>query len=270
MVGDPVAHSLSPRLFSSLASHLGLPLEYRAERVSPKEFPSFLAGVREGSYAGLSVTLPHKEAALSLSDEASASARAVGAANTLLLHGTTLLADNTDAVGLTRALGQHRVALAGARVLILGAGGAARAAAAAARGAGAQKVWVANRTVRHARQLAEAQGATAVPLTAQALPPLLPEVDVLVQATSLGLGRPEETALPAGCVLHARLAVVDMVYQPVETALLRAARAAGARCVDGLWMLVHQGAEQLRLWTGVEVAAPLLETLHAELAGEAR
>jgi len=269
VVGDPVAHSKSPRLFSSLARHLGLQLEYRAERVSPAEFPAFLARVREGSYQGLSVTLPHKEAALRLADGASESARAVGAANTLLVEGKSLLAHNTDAVGLVRALARHRVALGGARVLVLGAGGAARAAAAAARAAGAQQVWVANRTVVRAQRLAEAFGATAVPLSSVALAPLLPEVDVVVQATSAGLGRPLETALPAGCVLHARLAVVDMVYQPVQTALLRAAQAAGAVCVDGLWVLVHQAVEQLRLWTAVEAGPPLVETLHAELLGGA-
>jgi shikimate dehydrogenase len=268
VVGDPVAHSASPRLFATLGRHLGLVLDYRAERITAEEFPSFLARVREGAYRGVSVTLPHKEAALRLSDDASEAARAVGAANTLVLsEGMRLLADNTDGVGLLRALAEYGVSLKDKRVLVLGAGGAARAAVHAARTAGARSVHVSNRTPRRAEQLAAALGAAAVRLEAPALQPLLEATDVLLQASAAGLLRPEETALPPGCVLHPRLTVLDMVYRPLETALLRAARAAGARPIDGLWMLIHQGLEQLRLWTKAEAQPGLVARVHAELSG---
>jgi shikimate dehydrogenase len=267
VVGDPVAHSASPRLFAALGRHLGRVLDYRTERIGEGEFPSFLARVRQGAYRGLSVTLPHTEATVRLADEASLAARAVGAANTLVLGaGGRLLADNTDGVGLLRALAWHGVSLKDKRVLVLGAGGAARAAVHAARTAGARAVHVSNRTQGRAEQLATALGAVAVPLEAPVLQPVLEAADVLVQASAAGLSRPGETALPVGCVLHPRLTVLDMVYQPLETALLRDARAAGARPIDGLWMLIHQGLEQLRLWTEVEAQTDLAARVHAELS----
>jgi shikimate dehydrogenase len=263
VVGDPVAHSASPRLFAALARQLGLALEYRAERVEAAAFPGFLQGVRRGAYQGLSVTLPHKEAALRLADSAAPSARAVGAANTLVVREGRLEAHNSDGVGLLRALAGQGVTLKAARVLVLGAGGAARAAVQAAQASGATAVWVSNRTPERAQRLAEAFGAVAVP-TAR-LASLLLDVDVLLQASAAGLSRPDESALPAGCVLHPRLTVLEMVYQPLQTQLLRDARASGARGVDGLWMLIHQALEQWRLWTGVEAAPEVAPALHAEL-----
>ncbi len=268
VLGDPVAHSLSPRLFTALAARLRLPLDYRAQRVTAEDFPRFLARARAGDFQGLSVTLPHKEAALALADSASETARAVGAANCLVVKGGKLLAHNTDGVGLTRALAGRGVRLSAARVLVLGAGGAARAAAHAAHAAGASALWVSNRTEDRAATVAAAFGGRALPLQAEALQPVLDQADVLVQASAAGLGRPGETALPAGCVLHRGLTVLDMVYQPLETALLRAARAAGAEGVDGLWMLIHQALEQLRLWTGTEAPDGLAATLHQDLLAE--
>lgn len=267
VVGDPVEHSLSPRLFLALGRHLGLPLDYCAERVTEADFPGFLRSVRVGTYQGLSVTLPHKEAALRLADEASVSARAVGAANTLVLRDGKLLAHNTDGVGLLRALEGQGVRLGGARVLVLGAGGAARAAVQAARASGAKSVLVSNRTPERALMLAEALGATAI--VRDELPRLLPDVDVLLQASAAGLGRPTESALPKGCVLHPRLTVLDMVYLPLQTQLLTDAQSAGARTVDGLWMLVYQALEQCRLWTGVEAPPGVAAALHEELRREA-
>jgi shikimate dehydrogenase len=271
LIGDPVAHSASPRLFAAIARELGLALVYRAERVPAGDLASFLDRVRSGTYQGLSVTLPHKEAVFRMADSATAAARATGAANTLAVRsGGTLEADNTDVAGLLRALTEHGVKLAGASVLVLGAGGAARAAVQASREQGARFLAVANRTPERARVLVEALGGRAVALERSALQPLLDGADVLVQASAAGLSRPEETPLPAGCVLHRNLTVLDMVYQPLETALLRAARNAGARTVDGLWMLVHQGLEQLRIWTGAEAPSALPAKLHAELAGGLR
>jgi shikimate dehydrogenase len=269
VVGDPVAHSASPRLFSALGRALGVSLDYRAERVTEAELPSFLERVRGGAFHALSVTLPHKEAALRLADGASEAARAVGAANTLVCTDGRLQAHNTDGVGLLRALAQKGVTLKEARVLVLGAGGAARAAVHAVRTAGAARVFVANRTAARATRLAEALGAVAVPLEEAPLQAVLAEAEVLVQASAAGLGRPGETALPRGCVLHPRLTVLDMVYQPLETQLLKDARAAGATCVDGLWMLVHQAVEQLRLFTALEAGQAVAEAVHAQLCKEA-
>jgi shikimate dehydrogenase len=267
VIGDPVAHSASPRLFALLAKQLDFPFDYAAVRVTSSELPAFLARVRQGAFQGLSVTLPHKEAALRLAETASETARAMGAANTLSLRAAGRLeADNTDGLGLVRALASHGVSLGGARVLVLGAGGAALAAAQASRAAGARALFISNRTHPRAEALAMEFGGVAVPLTAPGLQPVLAEAEVLLHATSAGLCSSSETALPPGCVLHRGLTVLDMVYQPLETALLRTARASGARTVDGLWMLVHQALEQLRLWTGVEAPPTLAAHLHLALA----
>jgi len=267
VIGDPISHSASPRLFAALGRALGTALDYGAIRVTEAELPSFLQEARAGAYRGLSVTSPHKESVLELVESVTEVARRVGAANTIaVLPGKKLEAHSTDGVGLVHALGEHGVTLAGGSVMVLGAGGAARAAVQASLAAGARTVHVANRTPARAEALARALGARAVELDRASLQPLLDAATVLIQATSAELSRPGETPLPAGCVLHPELTVLDMVYQPRETTLLRAAREAGARTVDGLWMLVHQGLEQFRCWTGTAVPAGIARRLHGELA----
>jgi shikimate dehydrogenase len=266
VIGDPVAHSASPRLFQWLAQQLGLDLSYEARRVSVVDFPGVVAELRAGRWSGLSVTLPHKLTALEAADVRDPTALEVGAANCLVrAPNGQLSAHNTDVEGITRALEHHGVGLAGARVLVLGAGGAARAAAAAARRSGAYLV-VANRTFVRSQILAESFAGWAVPLDADTLAPILRETDIILQASAAGLDAADDPALPPGCVLHPGLTVMDMVYRPLWTRTLREAQAAGARAVDGLWMLVFQGLAQLRLWTQVEAPAGTAEALHAHLA----
>jgi shikimate dehydrogenase len=267
VIGDPVAHSASPRLFQWLARRLDLDLSYEALRVSVVDLPGVVAELRAGRWSGLSVTLPHKLAAFEAADVRVPTALEVGAANCLArTPNGQLTAHNTDLEGITRALEHHGVALAGARVLLLGAGGAARAAAAAARRSGARDLVIANRTFARAQILAEAFGGWAVPLDADTLAPILRETDILLQASAAGLEAADEPALPPGCVIHPGLTVMDMVYRPLWTRTLREAQAAGARAVDGLWMLVFQGLAQLRVWTQVEAPGGTAEALHAHLA----
>jgi shikimate dehydrogenase len=267
VIGDPVAHSASPRLFQWLAQRLDLDLSYEACRVSVADFPGVVAELQAGRWSGVSVTLPHKLAALAVADVRDQTALEVGAANCLARASNgQLTAHNTDLEGITRALEHHGVGLAGARVLLVGAGGAARAAAAAARRAGAGALVITNRTFVRGQALAEAFGGWAVPLETDTLAPILRETDVVVQASAAGLDAAEESALPPGCVLHPGLTVMDMVYRPLWTRTLRQARATGARSLDGLWMLVFQGLAQLRLWTQVEVPAETADALHAHLA----
>lgn len=267
VIGEPIAHSASPRMFEWLADRLGLPLTYEAVRVPPEGLAGFLEEARAGRWDGVSVTLPHKQNALVLADRSDPRAARTGAAN-CLVRGTDgrLVAHNTDVEGLARALAHHAVPLGGARVLLLGSGGAARAAAAAAREAGVRRLWIANRGPTRALDLASGFDGEALPLTAEALAPVLPGVDLVLQATSVGLDAPGDSPLPPGCVLHDRLTVMDMVYRPLRTRLLREAQAAGARTVDGLWMLVFQGLAQLRLWTGAEGGADVAPALHRHLA----
>ena len=273
VIGDPVAHSASPRMFSWLADRLGLELVYEAVRVRPPELPEVLEALHAGRWDGLSVTAPHKEAALALADGRTSLAVEAGAANCLQRTAVAqVMAHNTDVLGIERALEHHHLSLRGARVLILGAGGAARAAAAAASRAGAASLTLAARKPPRAAFLADRFGGTAVPLTRQGLAPVLPATDVLLQATPVGLADPDggvaaqTSVLPDGCVLHRSLTVMDMVYRPLRTRLLADALAASARPIDGLWMLVFQGLAQLELWTGVVPPDGTAEALHAHLA----
>jgi shikimate dehydrogenase len=208
-------------------------------------------------FAGANVTVPHKLAALDAADEASAAAREIGAANTLTFSNGGIIADNTDAAGLLRAIGGS---VRGQRSLVLGAGGAARAAVwALVRAGAAVKVW--NRTPQRAAALAAELGAAAVECGGGRMP--LADYDLVLNATTVGLAADDRSldALPFDpAELRSGSVVVDFVYAGEETALARRARAGGARVVDGLEVLVQQGAASLRIWTGRE---PPIEAMRA-------
>jgi shikimate dehydrogenase len=227
---------------------LGLDAVYVAFDVGPDALPAAITGARALGIRQLAVSIPHKEAALHLAEDVDATARRIGAVNTLTLHEGRFVGANTDWVGAVRAL-ERDGPLAGKRAVVLGAGGAARAVVFGLQERGA-RVSVLNRSVDRARALADALGAEhAGPLGDLATRPC----DVLVNTTSVGLREDASpvaaAAIPADCV------VLDAVYDPPRTRLLRDAAARGARVVEGKWWLVLQAAEQLRLWTGRE--APL-------------
>lgn len=261
VIGHPVAHSRSPAMQNAALAAAGLAPEwsYEAIDVAPEGFAELVARMPDEGFAGANVTLPHKLAALELSDAPSPAARAIGAANTLVFRARRIEADNTDAIGLLRSLPRPP---AGARALVLGAGGSARAAVWALREAGAQvTIW--NRTAAKAQALADEFAVAAAPA------PDPSAFDLLVNATKVGLvaanpglkegedpsaaGSPGLKALPVEVdAISAKQVVVDLVYGASETHLIAASRAAGAVCVDGLEILVAQGAASFELWTGVE------------------
>ena len=222
---------------------LGLDWRYQRLPLPPELFAETVRALPALGFRGVNVTIPHKEAALALADTATESARAIGAANTLTFEsGGAIEADNTDAAGFLAALPRSAY---GKTALVLGAGGSARAVIYALRQAGASEIRVWNRTADRAAAVARELGATAVQRAEPA--------DIVVNCTSIGLYNPGETfkALPlradelsAGCL------VVDMVYRLGGTLLLQAAAAAGAEVVDGLEILVAQGAASLERWTG--------------------
>lgn len=259
VLGQPIAHSLSPAMHTAAFRALGIEKEwsYEAILLAPEDFERGVAELGSRRYVGANVTVPHKRAALALADDASPAAIAIGAANTLSFQAGGVRADNTDAPGLIASL---PTAPAGRRALVLGAGGAARAAIWALREAGAD-VAVHNRTRSRADEVAADLGATVIEATDGFLP--VEEFDILVNATSIGLEGPGSTgvdtaqsALKALGVAADRLSdrqvVVDLVYGTVRTSLVAAAHAAGARVVDGLEILIRQGAESFRIWTGLE------------------
>jgi shikimate dehydrogenase len=252
VVLHPAGHTRSPAMHNAAFRALGLDAVYVAFDVPPAELRHAVAGARALGLRQLAVSLPHKVAILEHLDEVDATARAIGAVNTVTREGERLVGTNTDWLGAVRAL-EREVQLDGARAVVLGAGGSARAVVWGLRERGAH-VTVLNRSVEKAERLAAELDATgAGPLSAL---PGTPH-DVLVNTTSVGL-RSDESPVDAGAI-SAEATVLDAVYDPRETRLLRDAAARGAHTVQGKWMLVHQAAAQLERWTGkkapVEVMA---------------
>jgi len=244
--GWPVAHSRSPAMHEAALAAVGLEgWSYQLLPLPPELFAETVRALPAAGFRGVNVTIPHKHAALELADTASDAAREIGAANTLTFERDGAInADNTDAPGLIAALGE-RWDPAGRRVLVLGAGGAARAAVWALLQAGAADVAVWNRTPERARALAGELGGRAVEEPAPA--------EIVVNCTSVGLADRDATfkALPLQAdSLGAGSCVVDMVYRDGGTRLLEAARTRGADVIDGLEILVAQGAASFERWTG--------------------
>ena len=244
VLGWPVAHSRSPAMQRAALRATGLDgWAYQLLPVPPELFDETVRALPAAGFLGANVTIPHKEAALALADEATETARAIGAANTLTFEDGRILAENTDAPGLLAAL-EPVCDPAGRRALVLGAGGSARAAVWALLRAGAAvSVW--NRTLERSRTLAEDLGARAVAAPEAA--------DIVVNCTSVGLSDPEATfkTLPLDADdWDAGTCVVDMVYRAGGTKLLNAALARGASVVDGTGILLAQGALSFERWTG--------------------
>ncbi len=252
LIGDPVAHSLSPAMQNAAFAALALPHRYELLRSSADELGAAVQRVRRSDVLGANVTIPHKERIGRLLDAIEGTAQRIGAVNTLFKRGGTLRGDNTDAGGFGDALAEMDVDVVDRRVLLLGAGGAARACAHHLIRSRAHVV-IADRTRERLEALAAAVPAmvgAGHPFGAVSPPPRsLDGYDVVVNATSLGLHG--EDALE-GIELPRGLTVVDVVATAEETPLVRRAKASGCVAVDGLIMLLHQGARSFRLWTGLD------------------
>jgi shikimate dehydrogenase len=257
LIGNPVGHSLSPPMHEAGYEALGIDARYVTFEPDADAAAAAIEGAGDLGVAGLNVTVPFKRDALAAVDPSPLAER-IGAVNTVD-YGPVRAGEadrprghNTDARGVTRAFAHHDVSIDGRDALVVGAGGAGRAAAFALADAGAA-VHVANRTTERAVALAEAvPGATGGGL--DDLGDRVADADLLVNATSVGMEAPGETPVPAE-FLHGDLAVLDAVYAPIETRLLREAAAAGATTVDGAWMLLFQGVAAFERWTGE--AAPV-------------
>jgi shikimate dehydrogenase len=247
VIGHPVRHSLSPRLHNAAYAALGLDWVYVAFEVEPGGAHAALDAVRTLGLVGLSVTMPHKTAVAELCDVLSPAAAALRSVNTVTPQADGRLAgDSTDGDGFLRALADEQVDVAGRVTLVLGGGGAARAVARALAGAGA-RVDVAARRAEAAGEAATLASGSAIAWGERAA--AAASADIIVNATPLGMAGDAAVAIPADA-LRAGQVVVDLVYDPLDTPLLVAARSRGARTVPGLGMLVHQAALQVECWTG--------------------
>ncbi|KYF90691.1 hypothetical protein BE20_16980 [Sorangium cellulosum] len=254
-------HPVSTGAAMHLAGYRALGLDFTYIPFAVTDVEGATRGMRALGIRGLGVSMPYKQAVIPLLDEIDPIAARIGAVNTIVNEGGRLRGYNTDWIGAARAL-EEATQLGGARVLLLGAGGAARAVAfgLAERGA---RVTIANRDIEKARQLAAAVGGTAVPLDGGAL---TPDHDVLVNATSRGMAEVDPRSPVPEEALREGLLVMDIVYKPMITELVEAARRRGATAVHGGRMLLHQAAEQFRLYTGREPPLDAMdEALRAQL-----
>jgi len=262
ILGHPIGHSRSPAMHNRAFAALGIDAMYVPFAVPPERLPQAVAAIRPLNLRGLNVTLPHKSAIMQLLDRVEPDAQAIGAVNTVFHDAGQLVGMNSDAPGLSRALQEAGLQLTAARVSVIGAGGAARASVVGLARAGAARIAVmARRTAEAERlvaELAPAVGATelrAVAWQSDALVRCFSETDLAVQASSAtlddGPGAAELSAFLPFASLPAQAAVVDLVYRPQDTLVLKAARAAGKRTVDGLGMLLHQGAIAFEKWIGL-------------------
>lgn len=275
LLGHPVAHSISPAFQQAALDACAIDARYEGWDTRPEELQIAIERLRSGDLLGANVTVPHKVAAMRFIDRPDALAERVGALNTIVHRNGLLEATNTDVTGVLRTLASAGVEVRGAEVLLVGAGGAARAVVVAMRQAGAARVVIANRTPERAAALASLGGSDLdlryAPLDAgdATFRTAASRARVIVQSTSLGMRHgPDEDANPVpGGLMRPGQVAFDLVYVPEETPFLRAAAAAGARPVGGLAMLVHQGAEAFRLWTGVEPPLDVMfESARAALA----
>lgn len=267
LIGWPAAHSRSPLIHHYWLRQLGIEGGYSIEAVPPEGFAEFVLHLKSHGYVGANVTIPHKERALQLT-EPDDRARAVGAANTLYYDGDLLRSTNTDIEGF---IGNLDASAPGwdrsAHALVLGAGGSSRAVVFGLLERGVQRIALANRSIERAQALRDLFGERVVPIAWSDIPAALPGAGLLVNTTSLGMkGQPplqiDLSALPADAV------VSDLVYVPLETDLLAAAKARGLRTADGLGMLLHQAVRGFDLWFGARphVTPELRALVEADLA----
>lgn len=258
LLGSPVAHSKSPAIHNAAFAATGVNAAYLAFEVAPEKLAAAAAGLVALGAAGWNVTMPHKTAMAALCDALSPAARIVGAVNTVVVQDGRLTGHITDGSGFTAALVDRGFDPAGKQVALFGAGGAARAVAVQLALDGAAQLTIFNRTAAKARVLAETIvaetgcAARAYALDdAGALRAAVAEADLVINGTKLGMApRPETCVLPDARWLARRPVVADFVYHPVQTRLLAMAAEAGCPTLDGLAMLLWQGAQAFALWTG--------------------
>jgi shikimate dehydrogenase len=270
VIGNPVGHSLSPAIHNAAFHKLGLNFVYLAWQV--ELIGDAIKGLRAlGNFRGASVTIPYKVAAIPFLDHVEVTAQRIGAINTIVAEKSELTGYNTDATGALRALKEGRVELKGRHIVILGSGGAARAIAFALAGeSGADKLTLLGVDDPERTSLAQdirSQAALTVEdfhLDEAALRRVLPDAHVLIHCTPVGMSPKADTTCISASLLHADLSVMDIVYNPLETRLLKDAKRAGCRTIPGLEMFLNQAVTQFEFWTNqpapVEVMRTVLES----------
>ncbi len=261
ILGDPVAHSLSPKMHNAAYQALGIAdrFVYLAAHVRSEELEQAVAGARAMKFRGITCTIPHKTAILRWLDDIDPIAQQIGAVNTVVCEQGRWVGYNTDWQGMIEPLKQRR-SLVGARVAVIGAGGTARAAGFGLHREGAQVVFL-NRSVERARALADALGGEAYALERSEV---IAACDIVIHTTSVGMSpEVERSPLPAS-VFRAKQLVMDAIYTPMQTRLLRDAQEQGASVISGIEMFLQQGAAQFALYTGISAPIEVMRAVVME------
>ncbi|MFC1486455.1 shikimate dehydrogenase [Thermoproteota archaeon] len=269
IIGDPVEHSLSPVIHNAAFKELGLNLVYMAFKVTTKELKTAIMGARSLGLIGLNVTMPHKNAVMNYIDEVDATAKGIGAVNTILSNHGKLIGYNTDGNGAMIALQENGVDSEGKKLVLLGAGGAAKAIAYHA-SQDVDELVILNRSPEKAMKLDEAlpksfrKKVKTGRLSFTVLKEELKEADILINATSVGMHPNVDISPVPSSLLRCDLCVMDIIYSPLETRLVLDAKSLGAKVVSGLEMLIYQGAVAFEIWTNC--SAPIEVMRNAALS----
>ncbi len=264
VIGDPIEHSLSPAMHNAVFKKLGLNCAYVAFRVAPENLGNAIAGMRALGFIGANVTIPHKVKVIKFLDELSREAGIIGAANTIKF-GEKITGYNTDGYGALRALRDNGAEPKGKNILILGSGGAARAIAVTL----ALKGEIASLTIlgvveKELKKLVEDINkntklkAVGRIMSEEAKREEIAKADILIHCTPVGMHPGVNETLATKNMLRRSLAVMDIVYNPLETTLLREAKKAGCKTIGGVEMFVNQGAESERIWLGIDAPVELM------------
>jgi len=267
LLGLPLGHSVSPAMHNCAFEKLGMDYCYMPVEVSPTDLETVFAGLTKMNVGGFNVTIPHKIQIIKYLDELDPLAQAIGAVNTICIKDGKTKGYNTDGEGFVRSLEEKTdISVQGKRFFILGCGGAVRAIAMTLAFKGAAKIYICNRTLSKARNLTTEINAKinncAEPIEqiSKAIQPFLQKCDILINGSQVGMHPHQDVSPIDKSLLSKNLIVSDIVYNPLMTKLLEDAQQVGCTVVDGLGMLIYQGAAAFQLWTGVE---PIIEEMAA-------
>ncbi|MGQ9455131.1 MAG: shikimate dehydrogenase [Armatimonadota bacterium] len=269
--GHPVSHSLSPTIHNAAIDALGIDYIYVPFHVLPERLGEAVRGVRALEIVGVNVTIPHKESVMGFLDEVDEKARRIGSVNTVVNENGRLRGFSTDGPGFLSSIRAEWGDVRDCRALVLGAGGSAKAVAFALAEIGCDVV-IANRTYSRAVELAESLKAVsasvrAIPLEREAVAEVARSSDLLVNTTSVGM-HPDTNAIPIPPdLIHPGMLVYDLIYNPPRTTLIAEAKARGAGALNGLKMLIHQGALSFEMWTGIKPPIDVMERAAIEVLG---
>ena len=276
VIGDPIEHTLSPTMHNAAFDHLKLDYVFLAFHVSAIHLEDAMRGVRGLGVRGLNVTMPHKNAVIAYLDEVEETAKSLGSVNSILNQKGRLVGFSTDGVGALRAFKENGVDLKGKKLVLFGAGGAAKAIAYAL-AKEVEAFVILNRTAEKAREQAEwlsrefQKKVTGDSLSPAVIQKSLEDANILVNATSTGMHPNVNQSLVKPEWLKPNHCVMDIVYNPLETKLTKDAKAAGAKVISGVEMLIYQGAASFEIWTGQKAPVEVMrKAALKQLAGETR